>query len=197
MFGLEKSWAPVSATWKVSCGPGLDLGVLRTWCVNEICSVSVLWPSCVSQHCTYPVWVTFQVLSPLTLFLGCTERQGPCFMPYCLLSLLVSFMLALSSTLSMCTSYCILWNANSSCIHIIIFILDSCPELINRYHDRPRMSSLSQMCVEVRGDIQPSIWENANPYPYCTVLNVLVALTHLILKIITITTEMDNLIGLP
>ena len=28
-------------------------------------------------------------------------------------------------------------------------------------------------------------------------LNVLVALTHLILKIITITTEMDNLIGLP
>lgn len=57
--------------------------------------------------------------------------------------------------------------------------------------------SKSDVCEEVRGDIQPSIWENANPYPYCTVLNVLVALTHLILKIITITTEMDNLIGLP
>ena len=149
MFGLEKSWAPASGTWKVSCGPGLDLGILRTWCVNETCSVSVLWPRCIPQHCAHPVWVACQVLSPLAPSLAALRGRGHGLCPAVFLSLLVSFMLTLSSTLSMCTScYCILGNTNSSCIHIIIFILDSCPELINRYHDQPRMSNLSQMCVK-------------------------------------------------
>ena len=77
---------------------------------------------------------------------GCTERQGPWFVSCCLS---VSLGLFYAHTFLMCTScYCILGNTNSSCIHIIVFILDSCPELINRYHDQPRMSNLSQMCVK-------------------------------------------------